>query len=110
MAKDYLINVFLDDEKIKKLEKAGLGDHITEAAGKKVIKVILPPKNQRKFGKAFPKTVLNDQTGEVDNFPEDSANLLFDVIIENEQMEVMHLFLVKAYNPLAGIPLRTRVH
>ena len=110
MAQDYLINVFLDDDKIKKLEEAGLGEHITEVDGKKAITVTLPQKNQRKFSKAFPKTVLNDQTGEVEGFPEDAANLLFDVIIENEQMEVMHLFLVKAYNPLAGIPLRTRVH
>jgi len=110
MAKDYLIKVFLDDEKIGKFEEAGLGNHITEAAGKKAIKVTLPQKNQRKFSKAFPKAVLNDQTGEVDDFPEDSANLLFDVIIENKMMDVMHLFLMKAFKPLAGTPLRTRVH
>ena len=110
MAKDYLINVFLDDEKIKKLEEAGLGDHITEAAGKKAIKVTLPQKNQRKFGKAFAKAVLNDQTGEVDGFPEDAANLLFDVVIENKQMDVMHLFLMKAYKPLAGKALRRAIH
>ena len=110
MAKDYLINVFLDDEKIGKLEKAGLGDNITEAAGKKTIKVTLPQKNQRKFSKAFPNTILNEQTGEVDNFPEDAANLLFDVIIENMQMDVMHLFLMKAFKPLAGKELRRAIH
>jgi len=110
MAKDYLIKVFLDDEKIKKLEEAGLGDHITEVAGKKIIKVTLPQKNQRKFGKAFPTSVLNEQTGEVDDFPEDAANLLFDIIIETKAVEVIHLFLAKAFDPLAGRPLRTRVH
>jgi hypothetical protein len=110
MAKDYLINVFLDDEKIKKLQEAGLGDHITEVAGKKVIEVTLPQKNQRKFSKAFPKATLNDQTGEVVDFPEDAANLLFDVIIENKMLDVMHLFLMKAFKPLEGKPLRARVH
>lgn len=110
MAKDYLINVFLDDEKIKKLQEAGLGDHITEVAGKKVIEVTLPQKNQRKFSKAFPKATLNDQTGEVVDFPEDAANLLFDVIIENKTVEVMHLFLLQAFKPLEGKPLRARVH
>lgn len=110
MAKDYLINIFLDDEKIKKLEEAGLGDHITEVAGKKAIKIILPQKNQRKFSKAFPNTILNEQSGEVDNFPEDAANLLFDLIIETKAVEVIHLFLAKAFDPLAGRPLRTRVH
>ncbi len=110
MAKDYLIKVSLDDEKTKKLQEVGLGDNITEIDGKKVIKVTLPQKNQRKFGKAFPKAILNEQTGEVDDFPEDAANLLFDVIIEIKMMDVMHLFLAKAFKPLAGRPLRTRIH
>ncbi len=110
MANDYLIKIVLDDEKIKKLEEAGLGGHITEVDGKKVVKVALPDKNQRKFKKAFPKVVLNDQTGEVDDFPEDAADLFFDVVIENKTMEVMHLFLMKAYKPLAGKALRRAVH
>ena len=110
MARDYLIKISPDDEKIKKLEEAGLGDHITEVGGKKVIKVTLPQKNQRKFGKAFPMAVLNDQTGEVDGLPEDAANLLFDVVIENKTVEVMHLFLMKAFKPLAGKALRSAIH
>jgi hypothetical protein len=110
MAKDYLINLFLDDEKINKLKEVSLGEHITEVDGKKAITVTLPQKNQRKFGKAFPKTVLNDQTGEVEGFLEDAASLLFDVVIENKTVKVMHLFLMKAFKPLAGKPLRTRVH
>lgn len=110
MARDYLIKVPLDDEKIKNLEGAGLGDQITEVGGKKVIQVTLPQKNQRKFGKAFPKSVLNDKTGEVDGFPEDAANLLFDVVIENKTVDVMHLFLLKAFKPLAGKELRRAIH
>ena len=30
MARDYLIKIFLDDEKIKRLKEGGLDDHITE--------------------------------------------------------------------------------
>ena len=86
MATDYIINVSLDDEKMNKLKEVGLDDQVTEAAGKKVVKVPLPDKNQRKFKKAFPQAVLNDQTGEVDNFSEDSADLLFDVIMENKNL------------------------
>jgi len=110
MARDYVIKIVLDDEKIKKLEEGGLGDHITEVGGKKVVKVALPDKNQRKFRKAFPKVVLNDQTGEVDDLPEDATSLLFDVVIENKTVEVMHLFLMKAFKPLAGKELRRAVH
>ena len=110
MARDYLVEIVLDDEKIKKLGETGLGDHITEIDGKKAIKVTLPQKNQRKFAKAFPKAALNDQTGEVDDFPEDAVNTLFDVVIENKTMEVMHLFLMKAFKPLAGKELMRAVH
>ena len=110
MARDYIVKIVLDDEKMKKVEEAGLGDHITEVGGKKVVKVALPDKNQRKFRKAFPETVLNDQTGEVDDLPEDATNLLFDIVIENKTVEVMHLFLMKAFKPLAGKELRRAVH
>ncbi len=110
MANDYLIKIVLDDEKIKKLEEAGLGGHIADVGGKKVVKVALPDKNQRKFRKAFPETVLNDQAGEVDGLPEDATNLLFDVVIENKTVEVMHLFLMKAFKPLAGKALRSAIH
>jgi len=110
MARDYLIKIFLDDEKAGRLKEAGLDDHITEVEGKKVVKVALPDKNQRKFRKAFPKVALNEQTGEVDDLPEDAADLLFDEVIENKTMEVMNLFLMKAFKPLAGKELRRAVH
>jgi len=110
MARDYLIKIVLDDEKAKKLEEAGLGHLITEVDGKKAIMVTLPQKNQRKFGKAFPGVVFNDRTGEADGLPEDAADLLFDVVIENKTVEVMPLFLMKAFKPLAGKPLRTAIH
>jgi hypothetical protein len=74
------------------------------------ITVMLPEKNQRKFRKAFKDAVLNDQTGEVDNFPQEAADLLFDVVIENKSAEVMHLFLMKAFKPLAGKELRRAMH
>ena len=110
MARDYLIKIFLDDEQIKRLKEAGLDDHVTEVEGKKVVKVALPDKNQRKFRKTFPNAALNDQTGEVDDLPEDAAGLLLDVAIENKTMEVMNLFLMKAFKPLAGKELRRAVH
>ncbi|MEE8300489.1 MAG: hypothetical protein V3R28_04210 [Desulfatiglandales bacterium] len=110
MARDYIVKIVLDDEKMKKVEEVGLGGHITEVGGKKVVKVALPDKNQRKFRKAFPETVLNDQAGEVDGLPEDATNLLFDVVIENKTVEVMHLFLMKAFKPLAGKALRSAIH
>ena len=110
MATDCFITIILDDEKVKKLEEAGLANYISEEGGGKAIRVALPEKNKRKFSKAFPKTVLNDQTGQVEAFPEEAANLLFDSIIEYKTLDVMHLFLMKAFKPLVGKELRHRVH
>jgi hypothetical protein len=110
MASDSIITIVLDDEKVKKLEEVGLANHISEESGGKALKVPLPQKNQRKFKKAFSTAILNDQTGEVDKFPEDAAALLFDSVIEHKTVEVMHLFLLKAFKPLAGKELRHRVH
>jgi len=109
MARDYQIKILLDDEKVSRLQKAGLDTH-SEEEGKKTIKITLPQKNQRKFRKAFPQAVLNEQTGEIDNFPEDAATMLFDAVIEYKTVEVMHLFLLKSYKPLAGRVPRQKVH
>jgi len=110
MADDYLIKIVLDDEKAGKLSAAGLDSHIAEEKGNKLIRIPLFQKNQRKFRKAFKDAVLNDQTGEVDNFPQEAADLLFDAVIETKSTEVMHLFLMKAFKPLAGKELRRAMH
>ena len=110
MTQDYSITLLLDEGKIEKLKRTGLDGTITEVKGKKAITVMLPEKNQRKFRKAFKDAVLNDETGEVDNFPQEAADLLFDVVIENKSTEVMHLFLMKAFKPLAGKELRRAMH
>ena len=110
MADDYFITIMLDDQKLKKLEEAGLAHHITEEGGGKVIKVTLPEKNKRKFSKAFKGTILNEQTGAIDNFPEDAATTLFDTIIEYKTLDVMQFFLLKAFKPLAGKEIRRAIH
>jgi len=110
MDRNHEIILPLDDDRLQRLEQAGLSHHISEVEGKKALKVPLPQKNQRKFKKAFPKTVLNEQTGQVDNFPEDAAAMLLDTIIEHKTPEVMHLFLLKTYKPLAGRAPRQKVH
>ena len=110
MASDYFITIMLDDEKVKKLDEVGLSNHITEEGGRKAIKVALPEKNKRKFSKAFPKAVLNSKTGQVEPFPEEAANLLFDAIIEYKTLDVMQFFLLKAFKPLAGKEIRRAIH
>jgi hypothetical protein len=110
MDRDYQIKILLDDEKMKKLIQAGLDIHIIEEECEKLLKITLPQKNQRKFKKAFPKAVLNEQTGQVDKFPEDAASMLFDAIIEYKTLDVIQFFLLKAFKPLAGKEIRRAIH
>ena len=51
---DYLINIFLDDEKRKQIEAAGLSDKIVEIGGKKAVQVVMSAKEQKKLAKGFP--------------------------------------------------------
>ena len=51
---DYTINVFLNDEKLKKVQDAGLADKIVEIDGKKAIQVEMSQKDQKKLVKGFP--------------------------------------------------------
>ncbi len=51
---DYLINVFLDDAKMKTLEAAGLAGQVKDLGGKKAIQVPLGEKEQKKLAKGFP--------------------------------------------------------
>ena len=51
---DYLINVFLDDEKGKKIEEAGLAGTIVAVDGKKAIQVDYERQGEEKTGQRFP--------------------------------------------------------
>ncbi len=55
---DYYINIFMNDEKQKKLEAAGLAGHIKDVDGKKAIQVDVSAKEQKKLIKGFPDLVL----------------------------------------------------
>ena len=50
---DYYIDLFLDDEKIKKVEGAGLAGEIREVDGKKAVQVGLTSKEQKKLVKGL---------------------------------------------------------
>ena len=51
---DYLINVFLDDAKMKTIEGAGLAGQVKDIGGKKAIQVPVNEKEQKKLVKGFP--------------------------------------------------------
>ena len=97
---DFYINVFLDDEKTKKIEDAGLADQITEIDGKKAIQVDMTKKEKKKLVKGFTDLTFDDSNACV--LPEDGENTLLNIISETQTIDCMKVAIIKLYNPLAG--------
>jgi len=97
---DFYINVFLDDEKLKKIEAAGLAEHVVEVEGKKAIQIGMTKKDKKKLEKGFGDLEFCDATSCM--LPEDGDNTLLDIIVEMKSIDVMKFAITKLYNPLAG--------
>jgi hypothetical protein len=101
---DYYILLFLDDEKIKKVEGAGLAGEISEIDGKKVVRVDVTSKEQKKLVKSFPD--LTFDSSNVCVLPEQAENILMNLIVTMKTLDVMKGAIMKLYNPLSGKELR----
>jgi hypothetical protein len=97
---DYYINIFLDEEKIKKLEGVGLSGEIQEIHGKKAIRVGVTAKEQKKLAKSFPDLAYDASNACV--LPEKAEDLVMNMIISIKSMDVMKGAILKLYNPFAG--------
>lgn len=97
---DYLINVFLDDAKMKTLEAAGLAGQVKDLGGKKAIQVPLGEKEQKKLAKGFPELSFDAANACV--LPPEAEAKLIDIIGQMKTIDVMKVAIMKLYNPLAG--------
>ena len=97
---DFFINVFLDDEKFKKIESAELADQVIEIDGKKALQVGMTKKDKKKLIKGFEELTFDDSNACV--LPEDGENTLLGIITEMKSVDVMKFAITKLYNPLAG--------
>ena len=97
---DFYINVFLDDEKLKSIEEAGLSGEVKEIDGKKAIQVEVSKKEKKKLVKGFPDLTFDDSNACV--LPEEGEKILMNIILELKVMDVMKVAIIKLYNPLAG--------
>jgi hypothetical protein len=105
---DYCINVFLNEEQEKKLQGLGLGSHIREIEGKKVIQVAMSEKDQKKLKKGFPDIEFNASNECV--LPESAQLTLMDIVFNLQSIDVMKFAITKLYNPLAGKEIRSKIH
>ena len=97
---DFYINIFLDDEKLKKIEEAGLSGDVKEIDGKKALQVEVSKKEQKKLVKGFPDLTFDDSNACV--LPEQGENTLLNIILDLKMLDIMKVAIIKLYNPLAG--------
>jgi hypothetical protein len=97
---DFYINIFMNDEKQKKVEAAGLAANIKDVDGKKAIQVDVSAKEQKKLIKGFPDLSFDASNAAV--LPETAENTLLDIICNMKTIDVMKVAIMKIYSPLAG--------
>jgi hypothetical protein len=97
---DYLINIFLDDEKQKTIEAAGLADKVVTVDGKKAIQVAMTAKEQKKLVKGFADLSFDASNACV--LPAEAEAKLLGIIADMKTVDVMKFAIMKLYNPLAG--------
>mgnify|MGYP003472460497 FL=1 len=97
---DYLINVFLDDEKMKKIAAAGLADKVIDLGGKKAVQVEMSAKEQKKLVKGFPDLTFDASNACV--LPDEASAKLLGIVADMKTLDVMKFAIMKLYNPLAG--------
>jgi hypothetical protein len=97
---DYLINLFLDDTKLKKIEAVGLGDKVLTIEGKKAVQVEMSTKEQKKLVKGFAGLTFDGNNACV--LPEEAETKLLNIIEDMKTLDVMKFAIMKLYNPLAG--------
>jgi hypothetical protein len=97
---DFKINVFLNDEAVKKAQELKLADQVQEINGKKAFQIDMTKKDKKKLIKGF-----EDLTFDVDNaceLPEEANTTLMDIVWDMKSLDVMKFAITKLYNPLAG--------
>ena len=97
---DYYITIFLDAEKSKKIEDAGLAGEIREIDGKKAIQVEVTAKEHKKLLKGFPDLTPDSSNAYI--LPEQAETLLMNMIVSIKSLDVMKGAILKLYNPFAG--------
>jgi hypothetical protein len=95
----------LDDEKLKKVEAAGLAGEIKEIDGKKTIQVGMSKMDQKKILKGFPGLGFDASNACV--LPPDAENTLMGFVLDLKTSDVMKYAIMKLFNPLAGKALRS---
>ncbi|HUU41567.1 MAG TPA: hypothetical protein VMW42_11555 [Desulfatiglandales bacterium] len=91
----YPINIWVNEERYEKLQKAGLADLCEDMmAGLKVIRVYADDTQKDKILDAFPTAKFDSATTKsIELLPREVKDKIFDLIIEKKHIDVMDDFL-----------------
>lgn len=96
MAEDkYPINIWINEERFAKLEKAGLGDMCEEMlAGLKVLRVYANDAERDKILAVFPTAKFDSATTKsIELLPKDVKDKIFDKVVEKQSVNIIGDFL-----------------
>jgi flagellar motility protein MotE (MotC chaperone) len=91
----YPINIWINEERFAKLDKAGLGDLCEEMlAGLKVLRVYANDAEKDKILKVFPTAKFDSATTKsIELLPKEVKDKIFDKVVEKESVNIMGDFL-----------------
>jgi hypothetical protein len=95
MAEKYPINLWVNEERYEKLQKAGLADMCKEKlAGLKVIQVFADDAQKDKILKLYPMAKFDSSTTKsIELLPRKVKDRIFDLIVQKQSIDVMDEFL-----------------
>jgi hypothetical protein len=98
MAETYPINIWINEERLAKLQKAGL-DALTQEmlAGLKVLRVPTNEKQRDDILKIFPMAKYDSATTKtIELLPKAVKDKIFDMVIDRKKVDIMDEFIKSA--------------
>jgi hypothetical protein len=95
MAEKYPINLWVNEERFDKLQKAGLANLCKEKlAGLKVIQVFADDAQKDKVLKLYPMAKFDSSTTKsIELLPKEVKDKIFDFIVQKQSIDVIEEFL-----------------
>lgn len=95
MAETYPINIWINEERLAKLQKAGLADMAKEVlAGLKVLPVPNTEKQRDEILKLFPMAKFDSATTKsIELLPKEVKDKIFDLVVKKKSLNVMDEFI-----------------
>ena len=87
---DAYINIFLNDDKVKQLQEAGLAGQVKTIDGKQAVQVGMTSKDQKKLVKGYEGLTFDASNACV--LPEKGEQILWKIILEMKSIDVPYFF------------------